>query len=196
MNQQDRLETAVAKLKTLHNFSIFNMIQKEEKMNRKFFHHLKPGIKVFWVTCLIVLLGLSACQSSPVSTPTPDLSEALTQSTWRWHIGNLAQQFYPDGTWESYNTAFPAELNPLLSGKYTVEGNRVSLDVGDSVTCDPGALWVWEVIEIDDQHLEFTVVKDECPEAGADSTGQTMRWTACTLDIPEEGPVSCELTGG
>ena len=158
--------------------------------------HIKPGIKVFWVTCLIVLLGLSACQSSPVSTPTPDLSEALTQSTWRWHIGNLAQQFNPDGTWESYNTAFPAELNPLWGGKYTVDGNMVSLDVGDSATCDPGALWVWEVKEIDDQHLEFTVVKDECPEAGADSTGQTIRWSACTLDIPEEGPVSCEPTGG
>ncbi|MCK5428239.1 MAG: hypothetical protein KAI94_02145, partial [Anaerolineales bacterium] len=89
-----------------------------------------------------------------------------------------------------------AEHNPSWFGKYTVEGNKVSLDVGDSTICDPGALWVWEVKEIDGEHIKFTILEDGCPEAGSDSTGQTFTWRACTLEIPLEGLVICEPVEG
>ena len=147
----------------------------------------------FMTIVIIALLALSACQAL-ASEPT--LSESLVKHSWRWHTGNFAHEFNADGTYASYNLRTPVSENPALTGEYTIDGNRVSLNVGKMEACDPDAVWVWEVNNIDDNSLQFTVVEDDCPGAGGDSTARKWTWSACELEIPDDGFVVCDPING
>jgi hypothetical protein len=163
------------------------------------FPHLPSTNKtiLFFVLILsLVLLAASACQSSPAATQPPTFSEALTEYSWKWPTNLYAHKFNTDGTYASYNLNFPKELNPALSGKYTVEGQVVTLEVGALNACEDNAVWVWEVHAVDSEHIEFTILEDGCPEAGSDSTGFTWTWTACKLEVPTEGLVTCDPMEG
>jgi hypothetical protein len=172
-----------------------NVNQYFRKENAMKFLQLPSTSKTILLFVLIFSLFLqaaSACQSSTSTTQTATFSEAITEYSWKWPTNLYAHKFYPDGTYASYNLNFPKELNPALSGNYTVEGQIVTLEVGALNACEDDAVWVWEVHTVDSEHIEFTILEDGCPEAGSDSTGFTWTWTACELNVPEEGAATCE----
>ena len=92
-----------------------------------------------------------------------------------WQRGREVLRITSDGTYV-VDAAGQLENNPDDSGTVKFDGETLTLvSSEESVRCDEGDLWVWEVEFTNDDQMRALITNDTCTP----TEGSTWNWTRC-----------------
>lgn len=119
----------------------------------------------------LFLLAVVACKPAPIPPKRPNTELIIGEFARRPPAGTTAARFRGDGSVTIAHDAKELDTKPLAAGRFSLDGDKLTLTYASGEMCPPGVEGVYTVV-ISKIGIRFTKVEDAC-ERRARIDGET-----------------------